>query len=1408
MLLDPPTETSPTESPGLFTRFGEEVANIVPETGTDLQDLLFSAGFKTPGEEKPKPISNIFDVPPAKTIPEAATDIAAGITKAIPFFVAGETAGEGVAKVASLGPRMTKVIRTAAGFGLQGATESPKQGAEDATLGAAFGATEGLPLRAKLIAAPLIGLATGAEAYNKTNNTTAAIVQGVVNAAIPFALKGRRVEDVDSAPARSLIEPPKQSVTGSTETPILFKSAEESAAVMTGEIPPMPDAPASSAIQKEQLRQHYESLDAAKTEPSTEIATLQKTPLASPVVVDGQTLAFKEDVDAALSKSLASRKEEAAQATRDLTINPSRQLKLSTVLHPNDSEMIQKAANKYDLEFTGVHGDGKQLLFTNPEADTPTTFSVPVGATLKDLKNRMAEVESFPKEPVATLQKVAEPPLTENIPPSSLESPAKTSGTFETGAKVLHDFGDGPELSIVKKSEDGTNVIQSAITGEFREGVADQKLTPVGASRIADAFSNDKRGRDLIESVGNLAEVEKENAAKVGRGMKRPTPDQGGFITPELALALGRYVATPISTGIVTGALSDDDHRMQNTLLGLVGGLALGHFAPRVIASIRKGFPDVGKDGKPNTLVKAVKQLTVETKEDVQNISAARAATKADGTVTAWDRLARWSQKNWGSNLDETRISDLAKGQVNDLASIMEQAIKPLTRAAVSPDARKAIGDYIAGNFKGDTEAFIKAVGNRETAQSAILARSANDAAQQIIIDSLPAGKLKTQIEESKGKYLTTVYKIFHEKWTPSQDKIEAAARALEGPYGSMEERRGVIQQYLHEAEATRDLFSKGLFKHGEALGSILTRKEDLSPEFKALLGEYDDPIEKLAVTGMKLVNGARTAALINEAISGTKTNGLKFAYQSEELSLLKENIVSRLASTKDLKEIATLQNQLSDLRKYVFQPENANHGKLGNKWVDIHLHDDLATYDSVVSTSATRVGEFIRQTNNLFRYGHVALNPLQYARQVLNAPLLGMMSKTTPVDWYKAAQTLWAGGEDVARLKRLNIIGADYIQGQFRQDMNEFVKGTLDKYIYSNVIGKGLRQWENIFRGPDLTIRVAAFQRKEAQFLREGMSAAEAERKAIDYTNRYTMNYSAVPPGLLKARQYPFVNQFLTFAYESARIAYNLAEDAVGRGPEKRIDFGAAAILTSLATTPFILQGVSEYGMSSEDKQNWDRIKNLGPTYAKGNFRFFLNKDNNGNMHYIDFTPLIIHDSWTKMFRDAIHGDASAFAADNPMFGWENTPLLNVAAKQVSGQDYHTGQALNSFGARVNSIRRDLAPSIFGAELDRWAEALTPNVEGGLGITSARTGRNISVGGIMFSYLTSIRAYTSNPAYMVQRAILSKQKEINDSAMEYRRVAMSNAADSIKQAAYTRFYNQQQNIYRKLQEELQINSQ
>lgn len=1068
---------------------------------------------------------------------------------------------------------------------------------------------------------------------------------------------------------------------------------------------------------------------------------------------------------------------------------------LSSVLHESNEELVKKAAEKLKLEYIGVQesaGEYPNLLYFN--LTTPgreTTIAIESGQTFKDLKNKAiaknveydtaeAKAAKRPKK-VATLQPAGPQPGTANAeitasPSSSLE-PVQLPQGLKVGDQASIKFeGEIHVATILGPGElPNTIKVRTKIYGDL-----DRPLSDISQLGVRTATESP------IKSVGGSTELEKlgtepqQGFTKVGGGkMKLSNFGEHGFITPEARKLLLRYGVAPAIGGI-TAYEEDEQHRIGSAIAGaVIGGLA-GHYGGRILDSLLE------KSGKTKISYSAPEVVRNVARAIIGDKAVAEKAASRWNDSTALEKFGRWMNQNFRTNQAFTRMRDKAYGAIDDLSRVIDRNMMNLVRSVSNADY-VPITQFLEGNI------------NFATLQSKVPAHIADIVSsvsvaftriEGIISDSLGNGKLATTIRQNYGKYLTTTYKIFHDpKYRPTDDQILKAARSLSRDYGeNIETRIDLIHQYLQEIAINKKLFQGGLGGlKGESVGRILNRFQNLTPEFKEMLGVYDNPLDRMAHTAMKLVNTGRSAELFNEVARGTKENGLKFAYSIEERQAAIATLQHEAQYNFTPEARAAAQTKLDELRSYVYNPVGESSGRLSNKFMDLNARDQLANFDGASRTFKSPITRALANATNLIKYGKVILSPLQFTRQVVQLPILGMVARTFPQDWAKAFNVLWldksaAGVAERSRLRNLGILTGDTIGGMFHRDMQSMMDGGLEAMLNTR-LKKGLHNWEEIWRTPDLVIRVSAFLKKEAEYLKD-FDAETAANKAIDYTNRYTMNYGAVPPIVMKGRQLPFINQFLSWTYETLRITKNLVEDA------RKGDVYAIGVLSTMATVPFAIQQMSESMLSDSDRAEWNKIKNLGPSYNRYNFRFVQGKEPNGDFRYIDFTPLVIHDQLMRMVRGVMAGDAPAVAASNPIAGWENTPLLNVATILKTGRDQWSGDQFQSVGDYAHALRREIAPTLLGTELDRIVKALTPNSEGGLGVQNLRTGQTNTMSDILQTYLTSMRPYTVRPRAVEAQVMSQAKEQIRMQIGILRKHQISNESDALKQRAQQDFEN------------------
>lgn len=442
--------------------------------------------------------------------------------------------------------------------------------------------------------------------------------------------------------------------------------------------------------------------------PSEEpIATLQtdKTELDHPVTYNGIQYQFKEDLETQIGKDAAAAKDQAGAntITQDLQINPSRQLKLATVMHPDDSEMINKAATKLSLNYDGTIEDTGLLQFTDPSHGS--SFAVNVGASYKDLKNaQFAKAGEMAPSEIATLQNPTSP------------------SSFEKGQRVMMKLSesDEPELAVIKSSKDGVNKVQAIADGQEFE-LPDTHLKPLAASDAAKIL----KGGDLIrgeESANfeDLAAKEDEDVFGFGPGaaakseplatdsfvdrltdaIKEKTGDTEGDIVGDgkLREVIGRAkagvgdmkdsVVNTIATAraafrqfsnLLTGVSKFDDFK----------GLLAKRLASHEFASVES-----------NEINNTFKEAFSGAERVAMNNYGEAAMVGADTGKSAEEILSGWAGKSKDAAKvgyeNALKLSDRQKGIVEEVRSAYNELGRKLEKEGL---LKKFVEDYVGAHF-------------------------------------------------------------------------------------------------------------------------------------------------------------------------------------------------------------------------------------------------------------------------------------------------------------------------------------------------------------------------------------------------------------------------------------------------------------------------------------------------------------------------------------------------------------------------------------------------------------------------------------------------------------------------------------------------------------------------------------
>lgn len=885
-----------------------------------------------------------------------------------------------------------------------------------------------------------------------------------------------------------------------------------------------------------------------------------------------------------------------------------------------------------------------------------------------------------------------------------------------------------------------------------------------------------------------------------------PSPIMGnnGFIQAELLRTLGAMAIGAAVGGYAAPRLTDQQMTVAEGVL--VGGL-LGAAGPTALRRMIGSMPKPGVIGAPHINPRDA-FFKLFTGEGLKQLG----GDAANGQGSAPAKLVRFLERNLNLHLSEENFNALvtAEGPAAYAAQIASDAFSKARNFVTNPAIDIAVEDFLKGDIsvidlRRHLGTDIKA---QEFGNFIITGRESIGLLQKMFISGLPEGAFKQQIVKSldKGDYLTRMYRIFHDPdYKPTQDQIESVAQKLmvKNPDYDISTSRAIVEDYLHQIETERAMYKGSVSDVGQKLDSIIfqRRNDDLDIAFRDMLGQYHNPTEQVMGTIRHLYTNAVASKFYDNISNLTDTLGLKMAYDRKEVSGIKESLQVAIRKAKSLgTDFATLQKQLTTLEQYVPLDPSVRYGKLKGQMVSRFVRDQLASFDSPWGLLDGSIMRGMAKFHNAIKIGRTAFNPITVVRNIVSAPVLMALAKANPKYVGTAMKAIRnRSSAEFREMLEQGIYGVDQVRGEFLRNAEQIMMGDYDHASISGLFKQGLNHVLEFYRLPDMLVRGATYLTAKARFAKK-LNLPEADQRVInaarDWTNRYTVNYANVAPLVKTLRQVPFTNLFISYTAEVTRIAKNLVVDMF-QHPDVGQRVYAAGALGGLVTIPVLMEKASVDSLSPKDREEWDRSVKQMPDYARTRFKVITSKEGH-RFKYLDITPILQIDALMQMFRSAANKDTKSFLAVNPVFGWENTPLYNVIAEQITGRDLRRDRPIDqNIITRTQAVVKEIIPPILpgGYEYGRINDAFTKNAQGELGISNLRSGKRTVPSEIVTSYLTGMKLTTVDSGNLARFAVSDAKRRIANEASYYRDIANTDLPLVTKQRAADRYRKAVQGI-------------
>lgn len=1344
-------------SPGFVSRLGMGLANVPTQAVHDIgQNISSLANMGIPEgiQGVPSvPTFNPFTVPQAKTTSDAVADVIPGIASLAASIVIPEM---GIAKFlqgAGMEATSAKLLAAGAGWGLSGANEGSGEAAAQAGQGVAFQALGGMPMKVRAPMAAGLGLATGAY-YGVKDGAQQGLTMGGANALMGLIGHGApKALDEIKPPALPIDLPPPPL----SQAPIQAfidssfgagnKSAAESASVMG-----MPSKSAADSASIINPPAHPDSLPTGVLDSS-----------AVPITGIDHLQPLQNYVD-------------------------------PNVKFAGDSASVIMGAERPFPAF--------DINNPNPAPITPDSKN-----SLESLNAALGQVEETSGK---KLQDARAKAILTGGDPDVVPNLGRKG---ENGSKLYSDIPDFSALKTLTGQDlitggagamiGGYNDQEDPMTGAalgFAGGVAGSKALrfalelkggmakPLQESAVKAA--DDETAH--LQSLQNPVKLASEESVKVNPSLSElpKAPDyrkgsEAGYMLP----ALGARIAVGGLTGAAIGGASSSDHdtAVRNALIGGMVGAAALSVGPEIAKTVT--------DALVNHTFELPKvpslQSIVEKNFSKEVVDSAGRAYTADGSSGA--RLIREAQKKGLFGLPPTirTLIREGRGDAGWFLSNADNAWKGLKYAKDMPKGfEEHLNAYLNGGEASDLLKRAQEAGGSagQFAQAAIVSRQSIEGLQNMIVSGLKDGEQKDMILKSIGarNYLTQTYSIFNPKKaiTPKQQEamlkvaqeMQEKSTAFKGM--STENVLQYLQNYVKDIKENKVLYGSGEKDMAIGQQAFKPRKE-LSQAWNDFLGEVTNPRDRISQTLARLKPMAESAHFMHSIVSmGKDAEGMPhyFATIAERDGMISklQNEMSKLKpEDSDYKKMDT---QISKLKQFTLLDEDKRYGVLAGGMVSTAVKDQLQDFNSAM-TPTSALGRATSWINKMTKLSHTAYNPLTKVRDYITTPLFLLAARShNPADWVEGIKVMQQGAEHplYEAAIRNGILNVDQMHSELgmgshignvldmpQLDLTKLNMGKLDMNMAMNALHNVHEKVLQIASGPDNIIRMGSWisaRAREAKKL--GLDIAESghwnaetleqvNRAAADHVDRYTFNYRDTNKLVKGLRDKPFVNLYVTYVSEIARIAKNLVTDAVHPDTDIATRLHAMGTLATFAAMPSLIQSQAESSLSEKDKHDWDQAKSLMPDYGRTRFYAGIKRIGSSNQFsYVDYSTLIPHDMFAQLARAVAQGDWKAAAAVNPVAGFDNTPALNIARTLSTGKNLHTQRQMRGTADYVTAIAQDLLPPQFpgiGSEAQKIAGAFTKNDQGQMGVMNTRTGRKFTPEDILMSYTTGLRPTTVN---------------------------------------------------------------
>jgi hypothetical protein len=623
----------------------------------------------------------------------------------------------------------------------------------------------------------------------------------------------------------------------------------------------------------------------------------------------------------------------------------------------------------------------------------------------------------------------------------------------------------------------------------------------------------------------------------------------------------------------------------------------------------------------------------------------------------------------------------------------------------------------------------------------------------------------------------------------------------------SPESLRGEVRDYIKEIKQRAALKKIGAIDPDseQFTSALFTGRKELDEVTQALLSTHKSPADMMQATLNKILPAGQAASFMKDAVRAIDPRtGLKSALNTTEYNQAVEAARNAMAAG----DVAA-KNRYNELLSYTKSAKNDKFGLTSDLYISRGLDERMTGFDGTsFGFLDNPIGNGLRNFNSIFKTTHLALSPASIARQIAQAPMMMAMGGVRDID---AVVNGFHGYMDRSTpmgkwMNEWGVFSSSAKHGDFNHSLAEVLNGEMDKTLWGKV-QKGVAKMHTMFSAADDIVRASVFMneaKRAAKDLGVPLDALDPRvaARAQQFMLRRAMDFSNLPNYIKLGREIPFVNIFLAYSHEIARVALNTAKDAA------KGDLQAGASLAGLATLPFIMQRQAEAQLSPKDRADWERAQRVVPAYSRPRFKLPLARNKDGSFNYLDITSVLPFNDYQMMARAALRGDGEALALVNPAVGLDNSPIFNVMAPQLAGRDLHTQREFRDTGDRVKNAIQQLVPGWTPGIGTEWMKSTPEALGGQLGVTNLKNARTNTSIGAWLRNTTGIDFTQIHPDIATKNYIAGAKGDIATERAYLKDVLKTDGLSvDAKKRAQDRFVEAVQHITQNLQLRLQLNT-